>query len=175
MTFKIKKTLILYLLIISSAAGNVLAAENVDSFLDYVKNDLNKNTTNINQTEPQNITEKQQAPNNINPDNIDLSEYMEGLQRVIKLHWDPPRDYRPKRIIVLFKILEDGSIIVPRLYQKSNVQAADEAALRAVSSVKKYKPLPYGLNAKSIDVQFTFTSSVINTYSTFDSLVNTKK
>lgn len=168
MTFKIRKTLILYLLIILFTAGSVLAAENVDSFLDYVKNDLNKNTTEL-----QNITEKQQATNNINPDNIDLSEYMKGLQRKIRFHWDSPIDYRSKKIVVLFKILKDGSIIEPRLYQKSNVEAADKAALKAVSSVKKYKPLPSGLKVKSIDVQFTFDYSVKSP--PFEEIVNIQK
>jgi TonB family protein len=89
------------------------------------------------------------------PEDVDFGPYMATMQRTVKRHWFPPRGNESKRVIVFWKVKYDGTISGVKLDKTSGVAAADAAALKAVRTVGKLRPLPSGA-PDSVDIQFTF-------------------
>jgi len=92
---------------------------------------------------------------------VDFGPYMADLQRRIKRAWFPPKGEESKRVVVIFKVMKDGSLSNLRLDHSSGVKIADEAALRAVENASPFKPLPAG-SSDNVDIQFTFDYNVFN-------------
>lgn len=103
--------------------------------------------------------EKQKPSNIVEPD---FGPYMRELQRRIKANWNPPVDYRTKRVTVLFKVEKSGRLASCSVFQSSGNKDADKAAVDAIFNTAPFRPLPQEYSGKSIDIQFTFDYNVFN-------------
>ena len=103
----------------------------------------------------------QQQSQSINKaDNVDFRPYMRRLQRRIKRNWDPPKGSETKKVVVLFKIGKDGTLLSSEIFKTSGDKAADKAALLAIAISAPYEPLPKEYTEESIDIQFAFDYNV---------------
>ena len=91
----------------------------------------------------------------------DFGPYMIELQRKIKRRWNPPRGNESKRVVLLFKVKRDGSLISLKMFKSSGVQEADQAAIDAVKLAAPFRPLPPEYRGDDIDIQFTFDYNVL--------------
>lgn len=92
-------------------------------------------------------------------EDVDFGPYMAAMQKAVKKHWFPPRGSESKHTVVLWKIQNDGTITNVRLDKSSGSPNVDEASLKAVRALGKFRPLPAGA-PDSIDIQFTFDYNV---------------
>lgn len=93
---------------------------------------------------------------------VDFGPYMADLQRRIKRNWHPPIGNEERRVIVMFKIMRNGSVTRLRLDKASQNLESDYAALEAVAHAAPVRPLPGGSPA-DVDIQFTFDFHTLNT------------
>jgi TonB family protein len=84
---------------------------------------------------------------------------MAELQRRIKMNWFPPSGTESKRVVVVFKILHDGSLTHLAIDKSSGSALADQAALKAVERAQPFSRLPEGAEDDA-DIQFTFDYNV---------------
>lgn len=94
-----------------------------------------------------------------NQQDVDFGPYMAALQRQIKDCWHPPTAGETARVVVVFKIHEEGELSDLRLDKSSGSYPADEAALLAVLKAAPFSQLPVHTFA-DIDVEFTFDEIV---------------
>lgn len=92
---------------------------------------------------------------------VDFGPYMAAMQKEVKKHWFPPRGSESKHTVVFWKVQNDGTITNVRIDKSSGSPKVDEASLKAVRSVGKFRPLPTGA-PDSVDIQFTFDYNVRN-------------
>lgn len=90
----------------------------------------------------------------------DFGPYMRELQRRIKMNWDPPKGNESKRVVLLFKIAKNGSLLSCSVFKSSGLPSADKAAINAVQLTAPFRPLPADFKGQSIDIQFTFDYNV---------------
>lgn len=90
---------------------------------------------------------------------VDFGPYMKVLQKTIKENWFPPKAEQSRHTIVKWCVLADGSITDVKLSQSSGVPEADQAALKAIRRIPKFRPLPAG-SPDSVDIDFTFDYNV---------------
>ena len=90
----------------------------------------------------------------------DFGPYMKELQRRIKMNWSPPKGNESKRVVVLFSVSRDGSLLKVKVYKSSGVPASDQAAIQAVKLTAPFKVLPPEYRGDSVDIQFTFDYNV---------------
>lgn len=90
---------------------------------------------------------------------VNWGPYMAELQRRIKMNWFPPAGTESKRVVVVFKILRDGSLTHLKVDKSSNSAIADQAALKAVEHAVPFRRLPEGADDDA-DIQFTFDYNV---------------
>ena len=90
---------------------------------------------------------------------VDFTPYMKDLNARIKQNFVPPRGSNAKKIVVLFSVKKDGTLLSAKILASSNDEQADIAALRAIANTKMY-PLPKEFNGEKIDIQFTFDYSM---------------
>jgi TonB family protein len=84
----------------------------------------------------------------------DIQEYVASMQAKIKKNWLPPVSNEICRIVMLFKIDQDGNISHLKLEKSSGHTLADGTALTAVEKSSPFDPLP--LNpGPAVDVQFS--------------------
>lgn len=91
----------------------------------------------------------------------DFGPYMRDLQKRIKSNWDPPKGNETKRVVLLFKIAKDGSLLSCSVERSSRKADVDYAAIKAVKQTAPFPPLPPEFKGQSIDIQFTFDYNVI--------------
>ena len=97
------------------------------------------------------ITEVPQFP--------ELGPYLKYLQEQILRHWTPHKGYEEKRVVLMFKLRQDGSTSNIRLSRSSGVTVVDDAALNAVKEASPFRPAPRVLGNSS-DVEFTFDANL---------------
>jgi TonB family protein len=90
---------------------------------------------------------------------VDFGEYMGDLQRRIKAVWTPPKGHEADRVVVTFKIHQNGDVSDIRLVTGSGFAQSDEAALSALKHASPFKSLPEGAS-DTVDIQFTFDKNV---------------
>lgn len=90
----------------------------------------------------------------------DFGPYMRELQRKIKYNWHPPKGNESRKVVLLFKIAKNGSLLSCRVYRSSGLPSADQAALNAVKMTAPFGPLPADYKGSNIDIQFTFDYNV---------------
>lgn len=91
-----------------------------------------------------------------NTDKPDFAPYMSKLQRDIKRNWHPIKSSNENRVVVLFKIAKDGSLLSSEIFKTSGDENIDNEALNAVKKAAPFKPLPKEYNEESIEIQFSF-------------------
>lgn len=90
-------------------------------------------------------------------------DYMAYLQRVLKLHWAPPKMNRDAKVTVEFQILPDGTMINEKVTETSGSRELDNSALFALRKAKPLKKLPDDLKKeKEVIINFTFDYNVKN-------------
>lgn len=87
-------------------------------------------------------------------------KYMDDLQKDIKRNWNPPRGDESKRVVLLFKLDKQGTLLSVKVVQSSGSKSADEAAISAVEKSAPFKPLPIDFTGDNVDIQFTFDYKV---------------
>ncbi len=90
---------------------------------------------------------------------VDYSEYMDKLQRRIKINWHPPKGKETKRAVVVFKVARDGSVPILKIYKPSGIPEVDAAAISAVKTAAPFEPLPKDA-PNDVDVEFGFDYNV---------------
>lgn len=88
-------------------------------------------------------------------------EYVAMMQKKIRSQWTPPKSKLNHRIVVYFRVLNDGSIDRSQIVISSGSAQIDESALKAVNIASPLPPLPvpcYG----AIAVQFIFDYQLTN-------------
>lgn len=106
-------------------------------------------------------TKRTIVPYKVAGSDVDFGPYMADLQRRIKRCWSPPKGNESKKIVVKFKLFRDGSIKYLRILQTSEIETADNAALKAVESAAPFQNLPNGAPS-DVDIEFSFDYNVFN-------------
>ncbi|MBR1680289.1 energy transducer TonB [bacterium] len=89
-------------------------------------------------------------------------EYMQYLEKVLKLHWAPPKMTHHANVTVEFQILPDGSVINEKIVKTSGSRELDNSALFAVRKAKPLRRLPDDLkNEKEVIINFTFDYNLL--------------
>jgi len=91
------------------------------------------------------------------PANADFGPYMADMQRRIKRAWFPPKGNESKRVVVQFKISNDGHMSDLSIEHSSGLAIADQAALKAVENAAPFGPPPGPIKDP---IQFTFDYNV---------------
>lgn len=86
----------------------------------------------------------------------DFLDYTPAVIRAIRRNWHPADIDRLKRVVVIFHISSDGSLLNAFVKDSSNYASADAAALKAVQRSAPFKAFPLGCNAKDLPLSFTF-------------------
>jgi len=108
---------------------------------------------------PEKITQNQTN----NEADTDFGPYMKNLQNKIKTNWHPPKGDSSKKVIVLFKLDKDGTVLSSKIKESSGDEETDNAALKAISVSSPFDPLPQSFKENNVDVQFTFDYNVFAT------------
>lgn len=99
------------------------------------------------------------TPSAAAPGAVDFGPYMASLQRTIRSNWRPPIQDASKRVVVQFRIHNDGQLSGLKLDTSSGIPLQDHSALDAVTNAAPFAPLPPN-SPKSVDIQFTFDYNV---------------
>lgn len=84
-------------------------------------------------------------------------EYMKYLEKVLKIHWTPPKLDNDAKVTVEFQILPDGTMINEKVIETSGNRELDNSALFALRKAKPLKKLPKDLiEEKEVIINFTF-------------------
>jgi TonB family protein len=94
-------------------------------------------------------------------ESINWGPYMADLQSRIKRAWFPPHREEKRRVVVIFKIHENGELSNLHLSSSSGIAEADKQALAAVENAAPFRHLPKG-KTENVDIQFTFDYNVFN-------------
>jgi len=87
---------------------------------------------------------------------------MQYLERVLKLHWTPPKLTNNAKVTVEFQILPDGTIINEKVIETSGNRELDNSALFAIRKAKPLRKLPDDLkNEKEVIINFTFDYNLL--------------
>lgn len=89
-----------------------------------------------------------------------FEDYMRNLEKTIKSNWHPPIDSTSNNVTLLFSIDKEGNIHSIQLKKSSGLPAADISAIRAVSELKKFRPLPKEYDGNDITIKFDFEFNV---------------
>ena len=89
-----------------------------------------------------------------------FDDYMRNLEKTIKSNWHPPIDSTSNNVTLLFSIDKEGNIHSIQLKKSSGLPAADISAIRAVSELKKFRPLPKEYDVNEITIEFNFDFNV---------------
>lgn len=93
---------------------------------------------------------------------VDFSGYMRMLQKKMKVNWNPPKGDTSKRVVLMFTIAKDGSLLDYKITTSSGNEEMDNAAIKALMRTAPFAPLPENYNNPSIDIQFTFDYNVFS-------------
>lgn len=92
---------------------------------------------------------------------FDYAYYTSQLLNILRANWQRPvyigSGDRNLSVRVLFHIHEDGSVSDIRIDAPSPDRRLDESALRAVSAVSRFPPLPPQFTEDTLNVAITFT------------------
>lgn len=92
----------------------------------------------------------------ISPPNLQPFPYMLGVDKKVKLYWNPPKSDQDYKVVVLFRIEHDGYLKSIEVIRPSGSIEADKAAINAVVSAVPFDPLPSDYKKDILPVQFTF-------------------
>ena len=87
--------------------------------------------------------------------NVDFGAYMAKMKRDIQKKWQPPRGFENRKIVTVFGIRRDGTIVEPAIVEGSGVEAIDRSALDALNAASPLDPLPPGA-PKLVQIRYQF-------------------
>jgi len=91
--------------------------------------------------------------------------YTQDLQNIIRKNWHPTAEYIGKKVVVLFTLLKDGTLVGSvQIVQSSGNENIDKAAAKAVYESMPFPPLPKEYNGNSVDIRFTFDLGLNTAY-----------
>ena len=90
----------------------------------------------------------------------DFSSYIKDVQNSVHQNWKPPIDKISKRVVVLFEISADGSLIKNEILESSGVKEYDDAAINAVKSASPFPPFPPHIKDTSKEIQLTMDYNI---------------
>lgn len=137
--------------LVRNGASEVKIKEKVNRLKRAVANQLTALTSASASSKPRTTTPLQPTP----PNDIEHVPYMADLEQKIIRMWSPPKGTESKRIMVVFKLHSNGTVSNIRLLEKSGVEAADQAALKAVETAAPFRPLEKSA-PDDVEILFTF-------------------
>jgi TonB family protein len=95
----------------------------------------------------------------------DFGPYMNQVVNRVRINWyslipEVARLGRKGRVVIIFTIVESGSIEDVRLVANSGTDPLDRAALGAITSSNPFPQLPSNFNGDHIVLQFTFLYNI---------------
>jgi len=148
-----------------------LSQDEIDDFLlqnlpENINKDKNENDD-ISEnylSEPLSQNSNYSSNMNDNTSEADFGPYMKEIRKDIKNNWNPPKGSESKKVVLLFSIAKDGSLISVSVQESSGIQSVDKAAIDAVKLTSPFKPLPAEFKGDKVDIQFTFDYTVMGNY-----------
>jgi protein TonB len=110
-------------------------------------------------------TRKEGADEANGPIRLDTREprylpYFETIKRAIERVWEYPETALQSglegKLILEFTILENGTMLGPRLIRSSGSLDLDEEAIRAVRAAAPFRPIPPSIGRGRIDILASF-------------------
>ena len=94
---------------------------------------------------------------------VDFTKYMSEIQRKIRANWIPPiyNSNSSKKIVVIFKISKDGSLLSYKVTNSSGIQDLDNSAINAIKKSAPFNPLPKEYEEDYVDINFSFDYNVL--------------
>jgi periplasmic protein TonB len=83
--------------------------------------------------------------------------YLQLITSRVENNWKPPRGLTNKKdavVVVVFSILQNGTIANARVAQSSGVGALDTYALQSINASAPFPALPIGFNEKKLEVSY---------------------
>jgi len=83
--------------------------------------------------------------------------YLQLITSRVENNWKPPRGLTSKKdavVVVVFSILQNGTVANVRVAQSSGVGALDTYALQSINASAPFPALPIGFNEKKLDVSY---------------------
>lgn len=87
--------------------------------------------------------------------NLDFGPYMERMKKHIQSKWIPPKGLESHRVVTVFTIMKDGSILNASVAQGSGVEAVDQSAMEALKAASPLEVLPKGA-PRSVNMKYVF-------------------
>lgn len=94
--------------------------------------------------------------------NDQFRPYLQYLQIQIKQNWHPDKYNISKKCVAMFEINKKGELNNLKIFQSSDNQSFDAAALDAITKTAPFKPLPDFYKENHVTVQFNFDYNVFN-------------
>jgi len=91
----------------------------------------------------------------------DWALYMKNVEAEIKKNWNPPKNKKSYRVVLVFKIGKNGELLSYKV-QKGVNKKANEAALKALKDTAPFEYLPKEYEGDYIPIEFTFDYNVID-------------
>lgn len=89
-----------------------------------------------------------------------LSRYLKELHRKIKAAWNPPKG-TSRKVVLIFRIRRDGSLVQVRVTDTSGEQDVDRSAIGAImGATRKPAALPVDYHQDYLDILYTFNYNV---------------
>lgn len=86
---------------------------------------------------------------------VDFGPYMAGMKKSIQSKWTPPKGFDEKKVVAVFSIQRDGSIIQPEIVESSGNTEIDASAMKALREASPLPPLPKGA-PKHVQIRYQF-------------------
>lgn len=86
---------------------------------------------------------------------VDFGAYMKDMKRHIQSKWSPPKGMEERRVITVFTIKRNGTILDPSIVESSGIESVDETAMTALKAASPLPPLPKGAPS-SIQIRYQF-------------------
>ncbi|MBC8000106.1 MAG: TonB C-terminal domain-containing protein [Leptolyngbya sp.] len=103
----------------------------------------------------QNEDDDDEANDDSSPGEVDFGAYMKDMKRHIQSKWTPPKGMEERRVITVFTIKRNGTILEPSIVESSGIEAVDETAMTALKVASPLPPLPKGAPS-SIQIRYQF-------------------
>jgi len=92
---------------------------------------------------------------------VDFGPYLQRIVHVVKRNWDSvipevARLGKQGRVVIVFKIVRNGSVPGLQLISGSGTDSLDQAALAAISTSNPFPPLPTQFPGPEITLEFSF-------------------
>ena len=167
-----KKIILLSVLLLFIYANNCSAFEKINLNDSLKINQTEKvqqttdNKTSVNNSNDKLVITESLTSNNYREVDKNISSYMTNIQKIIKSNWNPPKDTNNKQVIVIFRMMKNGTITATNIYKSSGNNENDKSAIEAVEKSSPLPPMPKEWKRNYADIKFTFDYNVFYGYKT---------